>query len=104
MATNVTFGWLAMLPMSDPAMPLAPKLACRTRRLGGCEQRLRTNSGAAMVAAPAFFRNVRREERDMAGSSGRGFLGGEVSIANQSAAWDGISQMKNEERGMKNEE
>ena len=38
-----------------PCRP-APKLACRTRRLGGCDIRFGTNKGAAMVAAAAFFR------------------------------------------------
>ena len=36
-------------------MPPTPKQAWRTRPLGGCDMRLRTNSGAVMLAAAACF-------------------------------------------------
>ena len=75
-----------MAEMSAPAIPPAPKLAWRTRPLGGAEIRFLMNAGATTPAAPRVVRNERREGwiRDMpqfeqvrghANEVGRGGLG-----------------------------
>src|SRR5262245_48057867 len=55
--------------MSDPAMPLAPKLACRTVSLGAAWACKRHTNGAANAVA-AVFRAVRRVIRDIGYSLG----------------------------------
>src|SRR5215207_2267162 len=69
-ATAISLRFLLAVsePMSEPAMPLAPKLACRTVSLGAALACNRHTNGAANVAAAADLSTARRVIFDMTGS------------------------------------
>src|SRR5579872_2063104 len=56
-----------MAPRSAPAIPEAPKLACRTTSLGAAVASPRMKAGAASAAAAPCLRNVRRLTRFVCG-------------------------------------
>src|SRR5262249_20681713 len=68
-ATSFQFLLAENEPMSDPAMPAAPKLACRTVSVGRAWAWARQTNGAA-DAASMVWRADRRVTRDM-GTSGK---------------------------------